>query len=771
METISPFRRGQVVFHETYGPGMVHQASDSGVEVEFHDGRQESFKNSHAKENLRASTSQGFAARYLADPDAVLRALESDPNEVVGWLSADLGRDLSVRTAKSFLKRLRLFRDDVLADAWVRGARKAQTQPPKRRITDDTLKVHDESQAKDLEGKLWDAEIHIQSRNAIFRALTDFHQARADEDFLLRALFFPLPVARAHAYGLFKKRGHLTKVWDYLIRKSIEEKSAPGIVDIWFRLASDFSSEEVRNFGQRAAEIFVDLQKTHSAGADRLESLRRLVTTQTGSAFSIAKIVVSHLPHEWWDELLAHLSSDDKRRAFQLYFQAAVSRSDDAEAIEGLARVLRQFPSVELAELVISVATFTKAAGRYAFLRRFLQRAADLIAAQADVHDSGLERIRSWLTANREVLDPELEGFFVKLGHPVEARPVRLDRAGHLRRLQDVSVPAAARQSSLNEVAAELRRDEIVTVIVRLASEPGPAGERILRLLWSEWHPRQARRDAAAVLLDVLEVQDTSGAARKWVFARAEEGLSDDIAALLSQRILGRERGEPLDPVVRSSLGHLHGSALGQPLRSKLLSGWLVDDEAHRKSAFQLVRDPLASLGIEPEVSEFFAHVVETDAKRINELTSTVAHLEGKLEDILASDEIKAEIRRVVDESLGAREGQLREESERSLELLASRLAELYVDLATFVSGLRSKTDKDTVAVGEILCRGLAQLLSSRLDRSIIGEPGELVVFDPSLHEPMGDLPRDDEEVLIIRPGIQKTGSRDVASKAVVKRR
>lgn len=211
MGTIDAFRRGQVVFHETFGPGRVLQTPPSAVDVEFHDGRRESFRSKHAEEKLRPCGPDGFAARFFTSREAVLRALEQNPREVVAWLSWDLGHELSGRTAKPLLKRLHLFADDVLETAWSKGARKAQSEPPKRRIAADVIRVQGDTEAKELESKLLDGDIHIQSRNAIFKALAEFYESRADENFFLRMLFSPVPVARAHAYGAVRPARQLPK--------------------------------------------------------------------------------------------------------------------------------------------------------------------------------------------------------------------------------------------------------------------------------------------------------------------------------------------------------------------------------------------------------------------------------------------------------------------------------------------------------------------------------------------------------------------------------
>ena len=165
------FRAGGFVFHETFGPGRVAEASPRTIEVEFHDGRREPFRPGYAQETLRVCTSGGFAARFFANRASVLEALATDQREVIAWLSADLGRELTVRTAKPLLKRLRLFPDDELEAAWSRGARKAQAKPPKQRMSEAAAKIAGEADAKELEGRLWNQELHIESRNAAVKAL------------------------------------------------------------------------------------------------------------------------------------------------------------------------------------------------------------------------------------------------------------------------------------------------------------------------------------------------------------------------------------------------------------------------------------------------------------------------------------------------------------------------------------------------------------------------------------------------------------------------
>src|SRR5205807_96716 len=90
-------------------------------------------------------------------------------------------------------------------------------------------------------------------------ALSEFHESRSEEDFFLRVLFCPVPVARAHAYGFFKRRGEIQKVYEYLIRKGADRRSSLGMLDIWFRLIDDSTSEQLRVHGEIAAEIFLQV--------------------------------------------------------------------------------------------------------------------------------------------------------------------------------------------------------------------------------------------------------------------------------------------------------------------------------------------------------------------------------------------------------------------------------------------------------------------------------------------------------------------------------
>src|SRR5205814_7863767 len=137
-------------------------------------------------------------------------------------------------------------------------------KPPKQRMSEAAAKIAGEADAKELEGRLWNQELHIESRNAAVKALAEFYEPKADEDFFLRVLFAPVPAARTRAFNFFKKHGALAKVWDYLIRKNVDEKSAPGMLDIWFRLVTDSGSDDVRVYGDRAAEIFIALFRTRA---------------------------------------------------------------------------------------------------------------------------------------------------------------------------------------------------------------------------------------------------------------------------------------------------------------------------------------------------------------------------------------------------------------------------------------------------------------------------------------------------------------------------
>ena len=66
MSVDSAFRPDQIVFHETFGPGRVAQVSPRAIEVEFHDGRRETFRPGYAQEKLRLCAADGFAGRFLS---------------------------------------------------------------------------------------------------------------------------------------------------------------------------------------------------------------------------------------------------------------------------------------------------------------------------------------------------------------------------------------------------------------------------------------------------------------------------------------------------------------------------------------------------------------------------------------------------------------------------------------------------------------------------------------------------------------------------------
>jgi hypothetical protein len=761
---------GQVVFHDTFGPGRILTASNSGIEVEFHDGRHEPFRPSYAAEALRLCGPEGFAARLLSGKESVLRALENDPRDVLSWLSIDLGRELTTRTAKPLLKRLHVFPDDLLEAAWARGSRKAQAQPPKRRIAEGEIKISAADEAKELEGKLWDADLHVDSRNAIAKALADFHEPCADEDFFLRVIFSPAITARARAFGFFRKRRMLGHVWDYLVRKHVDERSAPGMLDIWLRLVAESSSDEVRSYDARAAEILVALLGTKAVGGNRGDTLRRLFTTQTGSTFSFARAVASRIPPEWWDNLLSELSTEEKRRAFQLYFQAAINDTDTEEAVSGVLRFLSHFDPAAQLELTVGVASFAKSSTRYAFLRALLRESADLFASAPTSYPDGLDRLRSWLLDNRDALDSALESLFARLGYPVEARPVRLDRDGHMNRLQDATVPLAMRENSLEEVAGGLQRSELVAIIRRLADERGQMGEHLLTELWTRWQSQNRTSEAAALLLDVLGADDSGEPTHVWAAAKAQGGsIAEELTDLLVRRVRSRRPGEGLDPVARIALGRLHNGALGRRLRTSLLEELRHRPQPEETAFTQSIGDALRLLGVQDDVFDFVRDVAETNGRRIHELNEAVARLETTLQDVLSSEEVARETRRLVEESLRARETQLREDWDRSLEAARLGFAELYVDLATFVGGLRSRNDDDTSTIGGILIRRLEQLLASRLDLTTIGRPGEAVAFDSTIHEPSGEQPVAGDAVLVIRPGIQKRAS-GIVAKALVKK-
>jgi len=209
---------------------------------------------------------------------------------------------------------------------------------------------------------------------------------------------------------------------------------------------------------------------------------------------------------------------------------------------------------------------------------------------------------------------------------------------------------------------------------------------------------------------------------------------------------------------------------VGRIVRDRLLKERARNGDGADIGASPAVRDALALLGVDPEVYAFIEHVLEERKEQIQALTAERGRLEEKLEDILASAEIKSEIRRLVDESLGAREAQLRQEWERDLETARLEVANLYVDLATFVNSLRSNLGEDSGAIADILIRRLEQLLSSRLGLTILGRIGETARFDPDLHQSAEGRIAEGEEVMVLRPGVRKVGPEGAVSRAVVKR-
>ncbi len=764
-------QRDQIVFHKTFGPGRVISASSTTIDVEFHDGRRESFRRSSAGEKLLLCSQDGFSARLLADKHAVLRTLEESPREVFKWLSQDLNQEITARTAKPRLKSLNMVPQEELEAVWRRATQRLKRQPPKQRVVDDTLRIAGENEAREFESKLWDTQIHIESRNIIYRVLSDFYDRRSNEDFYLRVLFCPVPVARAHAYGSFKKRGKLREVWDYLVRKSADQRSAPGMLDIWFRLIGDSSQEEVRAYGEIAVDIFLQLQTALLVRGERLDNIRKLLAPQTGTAFSISKAVVGRLPRHSWGEVLPELTSEEKQRGFQLYFQAAVHEPDDGAAVEGILDFLSYFDVQNLADLVLTVADFASMTGRTALVRRFLRASAEVIVRHPEIHDPGLRRVRDWLLRHREIPDAALADFFLKLGYPLEETPAKMDRSAHIRRIEDASLPRTVRERSMEEVAPELPGEEMAALVRKLTVERASSGRQLVAMLWSRWIQSRESADVLHVLMTILLSEEDGQSARSWAVATASEGgLLQAVAESLCQRIRSRRLSEPVDPGLRALLTEVREQALGKIIRDKLLKERLQIAGSSSRELSQAIGDALTLLGVDPDLYAFMENVIEAGKREIDNLTVAVGRLDEKLEDILSSAEVKSEIRRLVDESLGAREVQLREGWDRGRETARLEVASFYLDLTAFVNSVRASLGEDTGAVADILIRRLEQLLSSRLDMMIVGRIGDTVRFDPDLHESAVGSIAEGEKVMILRPGIRKIGSSGVVSKAMVKR-
>ena len=226
--------------------------------------------------------------------------------------------------------------------------------------------------------------------------------------------------------------------------------------------------------------------------------------------------------------------------------------------------------------------------------------------------------------------------------------------------------------------------------------------------------------------------------------------------------------GEALEPAIRSLLTEIRGQALGRTLQHKLLNAREAPEGPAGNAAPQAIGDALELLGVDPDVYEFIENLIDSSKRENAAMAAAVGRLEEKLEDILSSVEVRSEIQRQVTESLGAREAQLREEWERGQETARLETAGFYVDLAASIESARSSLSEDARAVMDILIRRLERLLSSRFDIAIIGRVGEVVRFDPVLHQYAAGNTTGAEDVTILRPGIRKIGSADVVSKAVV---
>jgi hypothetical protein len=465
------------------------------------------------------------------------------------------------------------------------------------------------------------------------------------------------------------------------------------------------------------------------------------------------------------------LSSEEKRRAFQLYFQGAVYNANEAAAVEALTEFLSRFEPASVPDLMVTVVEFARTAERHAFVRRFLRRGAEVIASWSREHDSGLRRLRDWVASHRDVLDGDLGRFFATLGYPIDDRAAELDRAGHIRRLEDPAAPIALRERSVEVVATELSSQEVAILAQKLMAEGGNRGQRLLNTVWARWVRQRKAPDVAEVLVGILLREHEGQGIRAWALARTEElDMSGRLADFVCQRIQSRRVGEALDPELREVLPELRSQTVGRIVRDRLLKERARNGERADIGASPAVRDALALLGVDPEVYAFIEHVLEDRKEQIQALTAERGRLEEKLEDILASVEIKSEIRRLVDESLGAREAQLRQEWERDLETARLEVANLYVDLATFVNSVRSSLGEDSGAIADILIRRLEQLLSSSLGLTILGRVGEAARFDPDLHQSAEGRIAEGEEVMVLRPGVRKVGPGGAVSRAVVKR-
>src|SRR5439155_13810296 len=136
-------------------------------------------------------------------------------------------------------------------------------------------------------------------------------------------------------------------------------------------------------------------------------------------------------------------------------------------------------------------------------------------------------------------------------------------------------------------------------------------------------------------------------AVRAWALARADEsGVSERLADVLCQRIQGRRAGEGLEPELRGLLTEVRGQTLGPIIRDKLLEARARIEALETQGPAHATREALALLGVDSGLYAFIENVLDSSKREIAALTAERERLEGKLEDVLSSTEIKSEILR-----------------------------------------------------------------------------------------------------------------------------
>lgn len=746
---MATFHIGDTVYHETFGPGTVKSLPSDRVVVAFRAGRGEPFRLPFAEQVLQVCPPDGFLALLLKDEVSALRVLTEAPNQAFAGLSADLGREVTRRNAKAVLKTLKVVPEKQLDLLWSETL-KALKRPSgkKERVHSkpgEGITVSSDADATEVGLQLWDTNLHVTDRSAIYDALEKHFLEHWSEDFFLEASIAPVPSARSRAYKVLKARSVLSKLWEFLVRKTATNRTASGIIEGLLRLLEDASSIPGLDY-RIAGDVFLKAQQELPAPGERLDRIQSLLSATTAPRVRLAKEVLAHLPPGDLTPLLRNLSSTEREALIRLRCDDAVAHDEERGDPRRLLDFIRFVAGRITSSDVRRLAEAALSAQRLTYARQVLAAGTEALTSQAD-SASQLESLRDWLLQRPDLASTELRRLFDSAGLPLAA-PVRpMEPADHERRLVDATVPLRLRLTSLTQLAPSLRDEDVPRLLSGLVQEAGEAGRQLAASLWTERATRN--EDVTKHLVEVSLHSPGRALIFSWLLDTGRlRPVESELPGLLSSLVLPYS-GHGLPSEIRDVLIACRDSSIGPPTRQALFEVYLENCKKEVELASGGLREALVALGVSPDLLTTISACVREFTSGISRLEEELHAANRSLEQFPSSEQFVQRVRQEVDLAVQSKLVEARAAADMGRARLTRDLAAWALDFAVLVDAITNPRTMDVQRVAPALLERLVSFLEERFGIRLVGSIGDEVSFDPGLHEGQASP---GERVVLLRP-------------------